>query len=237
MRSIWGFYLSFSGILTFQNATMLREIAKTVPADRLLIETDCPYLTPIPHRGKRNEPAYVKHVAELLATIKSNDTVLTVEDMAPHHQRERATTLQNSLSCCFRLRCALGSLRGFPPLSLDRFTRPASPPSSSLKAMTGTLEDHSCNLARNSGAPDDECPGRSGRVRHFMIRRHHGAISAIAASQPLNHLVGPFASLRIDDFDAGLEFMVLRARAALPPIEDQGDRMPLPLTITGQALQ
>ena len=77
-----GFYLSFSGILTFQSATMLREIAKTVPVDRLLIETDCPYLTPIPHRGKRNEPAYVKYVAELLATIKSNDTVLTVEDMA-----------------------------------------------------------------------------------------------------------------------------------------------------------
>jgi TatD DNase family protein len=77
-----GFYLSFSGILTFQSATMLREIAKTVPTDRLLIETDCPYLTPIPHRGKRNEPAYVKHVAELLATIKSNDIALTVEDMA-----------------------------------------------------------------------------------------------------------------------------------------------------------
>jgi TatD DNase family protein len=77
-----GFYLSFSGILTFQSATMLREIAKTVPVDRLLIETDCPYLTPIPHRGKRNEPAYVKYVAELLATINSNDTVLTVEDMA-----------------------------------------------------------------------------------------------------------------------------------------------------------
>ena len=76
-----GFYLSFSGIVTFNNATMLREIAKTVPADRLLIETDCPYLTPIPYRGKRNEPAYVKHVAELLAAIKSDDTSLTVEDM------------------------------------------------------------------------------------------------------------------------------------------------------------
>ncbi|MGZ8422783.1 MAG: TatD family hydrolase [Nitrospira sp.] len=76
-----GFYLSFSGILTFQNATMLREIAKTVPADRLLIETDCPYLTPIPHRGKRNEPAYVRHVAELLARIKTEDVALTAEDM------------------------------------------------------------------------------------------------------------------------------------------------------------
>lgn len=76
-----GFYLSFSGILTFQNATMLRDIAKTVPADRLLIETDCPYLTPIPHRGKRNEPAYVKHVAETLATITSNGNTLTAEDI------------------------------------------------------------------------------------------------------------------------------------------------------------
>ncbi|MGH7257114.1 MAG: TatD family hydrolase [Nitrospiraceae bacterium] len=66
-----GFYLSFSGILTFQNAGMLRDIAKTVPLDRILIETDCPYLTPVPHRGKRNEPAFVRHVAETLATIAS----------------------------------------------------------------------------------------------------------------------------------------------------------------------
>lgn len=64
-----GFYLSFSGILTFQNAGMLRDIARTVPADRLLIETDCPYLTPVPHRGKRNEPAYVRHVANALAGV------------------------------------------------------------------------------------------------------------------------------------------------------------------------
>ena len=64
-----GFYLSFSGILTFQNATMLRDIAKHTPLDRVLIETDCPYLTPVPHRGKRNEPAYVAHVAQQLAVI------------------------------------------------------------------------------------------------------------------------------------------------------------------------
>lgn len=64
-----GFYLSFSGIVTFQNAAMLREIAKTVPLDRLLIETDCPYLAPVPYRGKRNEPAYVVHVADQLAAI------------------------------------------------------------------------------------------------------------------------------------------------------------------------
>jgi TatD DNase family protein len=64
-----GFYLSFSGILTFQNATTLREIAKNTPLDRVLIETDCPYLAPVPYRGKRNEPAYVTQVARQLAAI------------------------------------------------------------------------------------------------------------------------------------------------------------------------
>jgi TatD DNase family protein len=64
-----GFYLSFSGVVTFQNATMLREIVKTVPLARMLVETDSPYLTPAPHRGKRNEPAYVRLVAEKIAEI------------------------------------------------------------------------------------------------------------------------------------------------------------------------
>ncbi len=64
-----GLYLSFSGVLTFKNATTLREIAGTVPLDRILVETDCPYLTPVPHRGTRNEPAYVQHVAHMLADI------------------------------------------------------------------------------------------------------------------------------------------------------------------------
>src|SRR5438094_623152 len=59
------------GVITFQNATMLRDIAKTVPLDRVLVETDSPYLTPVPHRGKRNEPAYVRHVAEKLADLHS----------------------------------------------------------------------------------------------------------------------------------------------------------------------
>lgn len=64
-----GFHISFSGIITFQNATMLRDIARTVPLDRLLTETDCPYLTPSPHRSKRNEPAYVSLVAQKLAEL------------------------------------------------------------------------------------------------------------------------------------------------------------------------
>lgn len=76
-----GFLLSFSGIITFQNAAMLRDIAKTVPMDRLLIETDCPYLTPVPHRGKRNEPAYVKFVAEKIAELKGAARPLSLEEI------------------------------------------------------------------------------------------------------------------------------------------------------------
>ncbi len=64
-----GFMISFSGIVTFKKAEELREVAKQVPLDRLLIETDCPYLTPIPYRGKRNEPAYVVEVARCLAGL------------------------------------------------------------------------------------------------------------------------------------------------------------------------
>jgi TatD DNase family protein len=74
-----GFYLSFSGILTFQNARMLRDIAKQAPLDRLLIETDCPYLTPVPHRGKRNEPAFVSHVAQQLAQIRPDVSYDAIE--------------------------------------------------------------------------------------------------------------------------------------------------------------
>ncbi len=66
-----GFMISISGIVTFRNADTLREIAKNVPDDRLLIETDSPYLAPIPHRGKQNQPAYVQHVADTLAEIRN----------------------------------------------------------------------------------------------------------------------------------------------------------------------
>ena len=65
-----GFYISFSGIVTFRNAEQLREAARYVPLDRLLIETDSPYLAPVPHRGKENQPAYVRDVAEYLAVLK-----------------------------------------------------------------------------------------------------------------------------------------------------------------------
>lgn len=67
------FYLSFGGPVTFKNAKKPKEVVKHVPLDRLLIETDCPYLTPHPFRGKRNEPAYVKYVAEEIAKLKEID--------------------------------------------------------------------------------------------------------------------------------------------------------------------
>jgi TatD DNase family protein len=66
-----GFYISFSGVVTFKNATQIQESARIVPSDRLLIETDCPFLAPVPKRGKRNEPAYVRHVAEYLAPLRN----------------------------------------------------------------------------------------------------------------------------------------------------------------------
>lgn len=65
-----GFYVSFSGVVTFKKATAVQESAKRVPDDRLLIETDCPFLAPVPKRGKRNEPAYVRHVAEEVAKLR-----------------------------------------------------------------------------------------------------------------------------------------------------------------------
>ena len=73
-----GFMISFSGIVTFKKADELRAVAKGVPLDRLLIETDCPYLTPIPYRGKRNEPAYVVEVARCLAGLHG----VELEEMA-----------------------------------------------------------------------------------------------------------------------------------------------------------
>ncbi len=68
-----GFYISFSGIVTFKNAVALKEVAKQVPLDRILVETDSPYLAPIPFRGKINQPSYVKYVAEEVAKLRNID--------------------------------------------------------------------------------------------------------------------------------------------------------------------
>jgi TatD DNase family protein len=73
-----GFYISFSGILTFKSAQAIRDVAAMVPMDRLLIETDSPYLAPVPYRGKTNNPSYVPYVAQTLAALKACD----VETMA-----------------------------------------------------------------------------------------------------------------------------------------------------------
>jgi len=73
-----GFYISFSGIITFRNADSLREVARRVPLDRLLVETDCPYLAPVPFRGKTNEPAYVRYVAEKIAQVRGT----TLDDIS-----------------------------------------------------------------------------------------------------------------------------------------------------------
>jgi len=67
-----GFYISFSGIVTFPKAQPLAEIARRIPADRILVETDCPYLAPVPHRGKRNEPSFVADTARFLAALRGS---------------------------------------------------------------------------------------------------------------------------------------------------------------------
>lgn len=67
------FYISFSGIVTFKSARELLEIARDVPADRILVETDAPYLAPVPFRGKKNQPAYVRHTAEAIAQVRGDD--------------------------------------------------------------------------------------------------------------------------------------------------------------------
>jgi TatD DNase family protein len=73
-----GFYLSFTGIITFKNAEALRDVVRKVPLDNMFVETDSPYLTPVPHRGKRNEPAYARLVAETVALVKR----VALEDVA-----------------------------------------------------------------------------------------------------------------------------------------------------------
>ncbi len=73
-----GFHISFSGIVTFKSAADLQETARKVPLDRMLIETDSPYLAPVPYRGKTNEPAWVRHVGEFIANLRG----IPVEQLA-----------------------------------------------------------------------------------------------------------------------------------------------------------
>lgn len=82
-----GFYISLSGIVTFRNAEALREIARQVPADRLLVETDSPYLAPVPHRGKPNLPQYVREVAEYLAVLRGVSYETLAEQTSSNFKR------------------------------------------------------------------------------------------------------------------------------------------------------
>ena len=82
-----GFHVSFSGILTFKNAQALREVAQWVPLERCLIETDSPYLAPMPHRGKTNQPAWVAHVATQLAAIKGLDVATVAQATTVNFER------------------------------------------------------------------------------------------------------------------------------------------------------
>ncbi len=88
-----GFYISISGIVTFRNADALREVVRALPLERLLVETDSPYLAPVPHRGKSNEPQYVADVADFMASLKG---------VSP--QRLREVTTENYFACFPRAR-------------------------------------------------------------------------------------------------------------------------------------
>ena len=92
-----GLHLAFGGVLTFPNAEAVREAARITPEDRLLVETDCPYLAPIPHRGKRNEPAFVVEVARRLAEVRGS----TLDEIA-------AQTTRNFERLCLRVEAANG---------------------------------------------------------------------------------------------------------------------------------
>jgi len=82
-----GFYISFSGIVTFKSAESLRDVARRVPLERLLIETDSPYLAPVPHRGKKNEPRYVRHVAEKIGELRGMSADAVAELTAENYFR------------------------------------------------------------------------------------------------------------------------------------------------------
>lgn len=81
-----GFYVSFSGIVSFPNSNALRQVAAAVPEDRILIETDSPYLAPAPHRGKRNEPGFVVHVAEALAAARRSSPAAVLQRTAANFE-------------------------------------------------------------------------------------------------------------------------------------------------------
>ncbi|AFO47156.1 TatD family hydrolase [Pseudomonas putida DOT-T1E] len=110
-----GYYISLSGIVTFRNADALREVARQVPVDRLLVETDSPYLAPIPHRGKPNLPQYVREVAEYVASLRGASYEQLAEQTTANFKRlfplaragHRQWRLRYGCPCAHRQRCRL----------------------------------------------------------------------------------------------------------------------------------
>jgi TatD DNase family protein len=90
-----GFYISFSGIVTFKNAVALKEVARQVPLDRMLVETDAPYLAPMPYRGKINQPAYVRYVAESIAELRG----ISLEEVAEATTRNFFRLIKRTQPC------------------------------------------------------------------------------------------------------------------------------------------
>lgn len=90
-----GFYISFSGIVTFKNAVQLKEVAKAIPLDSILVETDSPYLAPIPFRGKTNQPAYVRHTAQEIANLRG----ITLEEVTAATTRNFFTLFTDAKPC------------------------------------------------------------------------------------------------------------------------------------------
>lgn len=90
-----GFYISFSGIVTFKNAAVIKEVARNIPLDRILVETDSPYLAPTPYRGKTNQPAYVKYVAEEIAKLRG----ISFEAVADATTQNFFTLFKSAVRC------------------------------------------------------------------------------------------------------------------------------------------
>ena len=82
-----GLYISFSGIVTFKNAPLIQEAAKFVPADRILVETDAPFLAPVPKRGKQNEPSYVRYTAEFVANLRGESLETLAQNTSDNFYR------------------------------------------------------------------------------------------------------------------------------------------------------
>ena len=129
-----GFHISFSGIVTFKNAVELKDVARRVPLDRMLIETDSPYLAPVPYRGKRNQPAWVRHVAEEIARLRD----VPVETIAAATSDNFFRPLRNRRACALTrmLRLLARRARCCLPLSLTALGRRGCSTTSSSPSRT-----------------------------------------------------------------------------------------------------